>query len=88
MEKNGYKIRMVYEGETLEQDILYKICTSIIHTISDIKPERIRKCENGQCILHFVDYSKSGKRRWCRMETCGNRHKAKNYYDKKRAELK
>ncbi|OEH91156.1 hypothetical protein BFG57_06810 [Bacillus solimangrovi] len=78
------EIQMVVIGKTKQDDVLLKISKSIIQTITEVKPERIRKCENKKCILHFVDYSKNGKRRWCRMETCGNRHKAKTFYEKKK----
>ncbi len=37
---------------------------------------RLRACSSTSCILLFKDTSKSGKRRWCSMRTCGNRAKA------------
>jgi predicted RNA-binding Zn ribbon-like protein len=36
----------------------------------------IRRCANPACVLLFLDVSKSGRRRWCDMATCGNRAKA------------
>jgi len=38
---------------------------------------RVRKCDN--CILHFLDTSKKGTRRWCSMQLCGNRFKVAAY---------
>ncbi len=38
---------------------------------------RIRVCEGAPCGWLFVDTSKAGKRRWCAMQMCGNRAKAK-----------
>ncbi|WSJ86162.1 CGNR zinc finger domain-containing protein [Streptomyces sp. NBC_01304] len=38
---------------------------------------RIRECEAHNCALVFVDTSRPGRRRWCSMERCGNRQKAK-----------
>ncbi len=35
----------------------------------------IRRCESPACELWFYDRTKSHKRRWCSMETCGNRAK-------------
>lgn len=48
------------------------------------EPERhrIRQCE--ACILHFFDTSRKGSRRWCSMNTCGNRLKVANYQRRKR----
>jgi predicted RNA-binding Zn ribbon-like protein len=40
-------------------------------------PARLRKCDN--CVLHFLDTSKKGTRRWCRMSICGNRLKVAAY---------
>ena len=34
---------------------------------------RIRKCQNPDCVLFFLDISKSGTRAWCSMEICGNK---------------
>ncbi|MFC9246671.1 CGNR zinc finger domain-containing protein [Streptomyces sp. NPDC057136] len=39
--------------------------------------ERVRVCEAHNCALLFVDTSRPGRRRWCAMERCGNRHKVR-----------
>ena len=41
---------------------------------------KLKRCSNEKCILIYVDKSKSGRRRWCSMEICGNRAKAANHY--------
>ncbi|QNE75634.1 zf-CGNR multi-domain protein [Streptomyces finlayi] len=38
---------------------------------------RIRVCGAHDCALLFVDTSRPGRRRWCAMERCGNRHKVR-----------
>ncbi|SFL42203.1 CGNR zinc finger domain-containing protein [Streptomyces pini] len=38
---------------------------------------RIRECAADDCRLVFVDTSRPGRRRWCSMERCGNRHKVR-----------
>ncbi|MEU7793365.1 ABATE domain-containing protein [Micromonospora tulbaghiae] len=38
---------------------------------------RIRECGAHDCQLVFVDTSRPGQRRWCAMERCGNRQKAR-----------
>jgi predicted RNA-binding Zn ribbon-like protein len=40
---------------------------------------RVRQCEGNGCARLFVDLSRSGARRWCSMESCGNRAKAKTF---------
>ncbi|MEU9042523.1 MULTISPECIES: CGNR zinc finger domain-containing protein [unclassified Kitasatospora] len=39
--------------------------------------DRIRECGAHNCRLIFVDTSRPGRRRWCSMERCGNRHKVR-----------
>ncbi|MYS94915.1 zf-CGNR multi-domain protein [Streptomyces sp. SID5464] len=38
---------------------------------------RVRECGAHNCYLLFVDTSRPGRRRWCAMEHCGNREKAR-----------
>ncbi|WP_045862133.1 ABATE domain-containing protein [Streptomyces sp. WMMB 714] len=38
---------------------------------------RVRECGAPDCRLVFVDVSRPGRRRWCAMERCGNRHKVR-----------
>lgn len=48
------------------------------------RPDRVRACANGDCVLHFYDVSKNGARRWCSMAGCGNRAKAQRHYARHR----
>lgn len=75
---------LITYGQTAVQDVLYPIVRSLFETLASVSSDRIRICEHDDCILHFVDTSKSGKRRWCSMDTCGNRHKAAEFYAKKK----
>ncbi|ULL13098.1 zf-CGNR multi-domain protein [Paenibacillus sp. H1-7] len=75
---------LAYEGKTVVDDVLYRILRSFTDTLELGSIDRIRKCEHEECILRFIDTSKSGKRRWCSMELCGNRHKAAEFYAKKK----
>jgi predicted RNA-binding Zn ribbon-like protein len=36
----------------------------------------VRKCAGEDCVRHFYDDSRTGRRRWCEMAICGNRAKA------------
>jgi len=45
-----------------------------------LRPDRLRSCQHDDCTLWFLDTSKGGRRRWCSMERCGNRAKAKRHY--------
>ncbi|MED4129450.1 CGNR zinc finger domain-containing protein [Shouchella miscanthi] len=80
----GEKISLLYEGTTLPHHLTYKIVESILSTVDKVAPTRIRNCEHHDCQLYFIDTSKSGKRRWCSMELCGNRQKAAEFYARKK----
>jgi predicted RNA-binding Zn ribbon-like protein len=47
-------------------------------------PDRIRRCAHPDCVLHFLDTSARGTRRWCSMAVCGNRAKAARHYARSR----
>lgn len=78
------KLKLVSEGKTTRDHVLHNIVYSIFHTLDSFSIDRIRKCEHQECILYFVDTSKSGRRRWCSMDLCGNRRKAAEFYARKK----
>ena len=42
----------------------------------------VKKCANDRCDWIFLDQSKNGRRRWCRMEACGNREKVRRHRER------
>ncbi|MFF3737679.1 CGNR zinc finger domain-containing protein [Streptomyces sp. NPDC002566] len=46
--------------------------------------ERVKKCENRDCSLLFLDDSQARRRRWCSMERCGNLAKIAGYRSRSR----
>lgn len=60
------------------------IIHSFLQTIEHQGLTRVRQCDHDECILYFLDTSKAGRRRWCNMETCGNKHKAHKHYQKQK----
>jgi predicted RNA-binding Zn ribbon-like protein len=45
---------------------------------------RVGRCADERCGWLFVDTSRNRSRRWCSMESCGNRAKARRHYHKSR----
>lgn len=45
------------------------------------KSTRVGVCGGGNCGWLFVDESRGKRRRWCDMNDCGNRAKARRYYE-------
>jgi predicted RNA-binding Zn ribbon-like protein len=64
-------------------DLWAPITSAVADLLSDVPPGRVRKCE--ACIVHFLDTSKKGSRRWCSMNICGNKIKVAAYQQRKRA---
>lgn len=52
--------------------------------IVTVPSARLRQCEGAGCGWLFVDRSRAGLRRWCRMDDCGNRAKARRHYARER----
>lgn len=46
--------------------------------------DRFKCCELPTCGWAFYDSTRSRTKRWCSMKTCGSRHKAREYYKRKR----
>lgn len=55
--------------------LLEPIAESLASLITHEKFEFVRQCEAHDCVLLFHDLTKSHRRRWCSMATCGNRMK-------------
>jgi predicted RNA-binding Zn ribbon-like protein len=45
----------------------------------------VRRCASDPCAWLFLDKTKNHRRRWCEMKTCGNRDKARRYYQRQKA---
>lgn len=57
-------------------DALARLCDPLVSELTNGDPERIRICDNDTCRWVFFDTSRTARRRWCDMSTCGNRAKA------------
>ncbi|WP_260412580.1 ABATE domain-containing protein [Alkalihalobacillus sp. TS-13] len=67
------------------QDKLDGMLPPIIHSAADLllsekDLNRIKKCKNDPCGWLFLDTSRNHSRRWCSMAHCGNRKKARRFY--------
>lgn len=55
--------------------LLAAIARSAAELIAEGTSARLRICSNPSCGLFFYDNSRTRRRRWCSMSSCGNRHK-------------
>jgi predicted RNA-binding Zn ribbon-like protein len=59
---------------------LYRIACSAAEIATSDTITQISSCANERCRWMFIDTSKSRRRRWCNMKTCGNRAKVREFY--------
>ena len=66
--------------------VLATSATDAVALLTRPAAERLRQCGADDCYLVFVDTSRSGRRRWCSMERCGNRAKVASFRNRHRQE--
>lgn len=57
-------------------DALARLADPLVNELVSGHPERIKVCDSDRCDWVFYDTSRTSRRRWCNMSTCGNRAKA------------
>jgi predicted RNA-binding Zn ribbon-like protein len=57
--------------------ILWPVLRAAADLLTSPEAAQIRECAGDDCGWMYVDRSRNGLRRWCQMETCGNREKAR-----------
>ena len=57
------------------RNLMSTVAQDAIDVFGGPRGARLKRCEGSRCALLFVDTSRSGRRRWCSMERCGNRAK-------------
>ena len=72
------------EGKPEFRRLLWPVIQSAADLVSSPDATRIRECDAPDCNWLFLDHSRGGRRRWCDMSTCGNRAKARRYYERHR----
>lgn len=72
---DGVTVDHRHVGDPVD-DALARLADPLVRELTAGHPERIRICANDRCRWVFYDTSRTGRRRWCDMSTCGNRAKA------------
>jgi predicted RNA-binding Zn ribbon-like protein len=67
-------------------DALARLVEALAIEMAAGHPERLRICDSDSCRWVFYDSSRTGRRRWCDMSTCGNRAKAARLRARRRQE--
>ncbi|MCK4702508.1 ABATE domain-containing protein [Candidatus Bathyarchaeota archaeon] len=78
---------MQYDSRPLEY-VLWKLAASASELLTSEDVDRVKRCASDECGWLFLDMSRNRSRRWCSMESCGNRMKARRHYRLTRDESK
>jgi predicted RNA-binding Zn ribbon-like protein len=66
--------------------VLWPILRSAAELLTSERQQRIGQCADDRgCGWLFLDNTKNHSRRWCEMNDCGNRAKARRHYQRSRA---
>jgi predicted RNA-binding Zn ribbon-like protein len=65
-------------------EALARLVAPLVDAIAAGQTNRFRVCANDGCRWVFEDTSRSGRRRWCDMTTCGNRAKVRRFRSRRR----
>jgi predicted RNA-binding Zn ribbon-like protein len=70
------------------EDALDRMLWPVVRDAADLLTSgdlvRVGQCADGRCGWLFLDTSRNRSRRWCSMEDCGNRAKARRHYERSR----
>jgi predicted RNA-binding Zn ribbon-like protein len=67
--------------------MLWPVARSSADLLVSDELNRVGECQGDGCGWLFIDTSKNHSRRWCNMNDCGNREKARQHYKRKRKTL-
>jgi predicted RNA-binding Zn ribbon-like protein len=76
----GYTLKWLEEDDLAYP--LWAIVRSAIDLLTAPELRLLRQCAADDCSYLFLDTSRNHSRRWCDMEDCGNRAKAKRHYQR------
>jgi len=90
VQEDGIGWRWSEGGAGLDR-MLWPVARAAAQLLTSDHLDRVRECEDERgCGYLFIDQSKNRSRRWCSMDSCGNRAKARRHYARQqdqRAEL-
>jgi predicted RNA-binding Zn ribbon-like protein len=74
----GLAVAEHYATDT-PQRLLAPLAEAVADLLATADFNLVRKCEDSDCLLWFLDRTKSHRRRWCSMALCGNRNKVSSF---------
>jgi predicted RNA-binding Zn ribbon-like protein len=81
---DGLSLDHRHQGDPVDGAIA-RLAEAIARELIQGESARLRVCENDQCRWVFKDTSRTGKRKWCSMRSCGNRAKVARHRARQKA---
>ncbi|MGD2148079.1 MAG: ABATE domain-containing protein [Anaerolineae bacterium] len=69
-------------GEAALEQVMWTVARQAVDLLTSQRLDRVGQCPG--CGWLFLDHSRNRSRRWCTMEVCGNRAKARRHYERTR----
>ena len=88
LKPDGGGFSWAWDDQPALDRVLWPIVRSATQLLTAPELPRVKQCAGRGCSWLFLDTSKNGSRRWCEMEVCGSRAKARAYYARRKAETK
>jgi predicted RNA-binding Zn ribbon-like protein len=79
----GYAWDWIEEEDALDR-VLWPVVRDAAELLTSEDLDRVGQCADDRCGWLFLDTSRNRSRRWCSMEDCGNRAKARRHYRRSR----
>lgn len=64
--------------------LLSLLAREAIQLLGSERRDRLKICQSPSCSILFIDSTRSGERRWCSMNACGNKAKVAEFRRRKR----
>jgi predicted RNA-binding Zn ribbon-like protein len=80
---DGVSVDHRHHGDPID-DALSRLAEPFVRGIGEGLQDRLRICANDECQWAFYDSSRTNRRVWCDMATCGNRAKAARHRARKK----
>lgn len=82
IESRNNAIRWRPAGQHASEQLCAVLANEALSLLCSSNAGRIGVCEGDDCGWLFLDQSRGKRRRWCDMNDCGSRAKARRYYEK------
>ena len=79
--KLDLKAKQLRVADEIDLDyVLRLIVKDTVDLLTSDQLNRVKRCQSDECGWLFIDTSKNNSRKWCNMNSCGNRAKARRHY--------